>query len=118
MKNNLDIDLDELPVIDEKAASTNSRIKSAMPAQRKNQGMIRSGSQSAIQKFPGGATLSEANLNDLNGQRMVKNRSMVGSSQGGRPMSAATYTTQMASHMSTLPVLSEDEVMGIAQTIF
>lgn len=66
MKNNLDIDLDELPVIDERASS-NARIKSAIPAQRKNAGMIRSGSQSAFLKHPGNATLSEANLNDLNG---------------------------------------------------
>jgi len=118
MKNNLDIDLDELPVIDEKA-SNNSRIKSAIPAQRKSAQMIRSGSQSAIQKFPGGATLSEANLNDLNGRgRLVKTRSLAGSSHGGRPMSAATYTTQMASHMSHLPILSEDQVMSVARTIF
>ena len=121
MKNNLDIDLDELPVIDERASS-NSRIKSAMPAQRKNAGMIRSGSQSAFHKYPANATLSEANLNDLNGGqgggRLAKTRSIVSSSQGGRPMSAATYTTQMASHMSTLPVLSEHQVMSIAQTVF
>ena len=49
---------------------------------------------------------------------MTKTRSFLGSSQGGRPMSAASYTTQMASHMSTLPIMSEDQVMGIAQTIF
>lgn len=64
-------------------------------------------------------TLSEANLADLNGNgRLTKTRSMIGSSQGGRPMSAATCTTMMASHMSTLPVLSEDQVMSIARTVF
>ena len=82
MKNNLDIDIDELPVISEKASS-NGRIQSAMPAQRKNAGMIRSGSQTAILKHPGIGTLSEANLNDLNGGaggRMVQTRSFAGSS--------------------------------------
>ena len=93
MKNNLDIDIDELPVIDEKASS--NRIQSAMPAQRKNTNLIRSGSQTAFLKQSGAAnTLSEANLNDLNGGgRLVQTRSFVGSSQGGRPMSASTHTT-------------------------
>ena len=35
MKNNLDIDIDELPVIDEKAQANNARIMSAMPSSRK-----------------------------------------------------------------------------------
>ena len=33
-------------------------------------------------------------------------------------MSASTYTTQMASHMSTLPVLNESQIMSIASSIF
>ena len=48
---------------------------------------------------------------------MVKTRSLA-SSQGGRPMSASTYTTQMASHMSTLPVLNESQIMSVASSIF
>ena len=65
---------------------------------------MRSGSQNFLNKFGGGATtLSEANLAEMNGQSriMSKARSYVTkSSQSGRPISAATYTTQMASHMS------------------
>ena len=60
MKNNLDIDLDELPVINEQEAAK-LRIKSAMPTQqRKRADIFRSGSQNAL--VPGVA-LSEANLN-------------------------------------------------------
>ena len=33
-------------------------------------------------------------------------------------MSAATHTTAMASHMSTLPLLSEDQIMDVARTPF
>ena len=114
MKNNLDIDIDELPEIEEKAPS-NYRIQSAMPAQRRSTNMIRSGSQSNFLKHPGATnTLSEANLNDLNGGRLTQTRQFDRSSQGGRPMSASTHTTQMASHMSTLPILSEEQVMGVA----
>lgn len=91
LKKNLDLDIDELPLIE----AEDNRIRSAMPTNSRRRGdqIIRSGSQSAILKTPGVA-LSEANLDQLNG-RLPKNRSMVGvpSSQGGRPMSAATYTT-------------------------
>eukprot|EP00354_Favella_ehrenbergii_P002869 CAMPEP_0170473968 /NCGR_PEP_ID=MMETSP0123-20130129/15801_1 /TAXON_ID=182087 /ORGANISM="Favella ehrenbergii, Strain Fehren 1" /LENGTH=60 /DNA_ID=CAMNT_0010743373 /DNA_START=105 /DNA_END=287 /DNA_ORIENTATION=+ len=46
MKNNLDIDLDELPVIEERQASSyGDRVKSAVqPGRRKTTDMIRSGS--------------------------------------------------------------------------
>lgn len=70
--------------------------------------------------YGGAGTLSEANLADFNGSAMKsKNKSLIVSSHdGGRPMSAATYTTQMASHMSTLPVLSEHQVMAVARHLF
>ena len=97
LKNNLDIDLDELPVIEERTKG-DDRIKSAIPNRRRNaETFSRSGSQTALQKMPygGAGTLSEANLADFNGSAMKnKNKSLIVSSHdGGRPMSAATYTT-------------------------
>ena len=80
--------------------------------------IMRSGSQTAIQKVP--VALSETNLDTLNrGDCRMKHRSLAAtSSQGGRPMSSATYTTAMASHMSQLPALSDAQVMSAARTVF
>lgn len=77
---------------------------------------MRSGSQTAFQKYPN--ALSEANLDTMNRGSRTKPRSMIGSSEGGRPLSAATYTTAMASHMSRLPDLSSSQVMSAAKSIF
>ena len=68
MKNNLDIDLDELPIIDEKEAAQN-RIKSALPNQQRRSEIFRSGSHNNLAKIGGpGVALSEANLAEMNGR--------------------------------------------------
>lgn len=115
MRNNLDIDIDELPVIEERQPSSYAnRVHSGKQARRQSTDFNqRSGSQSA---FKNNLALSEANLHELNGgSGLQKNGSFAGS---GRPMSAATYTTQMASHMSRLPELSSTQVMSVARTLF
>lgn len=117
MKTNLDIDLDELPAIGEETDfRADERVQSAVPSRRHLNDIIhRSGSHTAIGKFPHGGALSEAHLAELGRQRTGLETP---SSQGGRPMSAATHTTAMASHMSTLPVLDESQIMDVARTLF
>ena len=45
LKTNLDIDLDELPAIEEKGMTEDDRIKSALPVRRRaNEKILRSGS--------------------------------------------------------------------------
>ena len=64
MRENLDIDLDELPVIDN-ASSYADRVSSAKMSDRRNPGgMLRSGSHALIKGQP--TALSEANLAELN----------------------------------------------------
>ena len=96
MRENLDIDLDELSVYDDKSSYVD-RISSAKVSDRRSLGgMIRSGSHSAFMKGKP-ATLSEANLAELNsrsgGRGPPVQRSLVVSSKGSRPRSSHTYTT-------------------------
>lgn len=121
MKTNLDIDLDELPMIEERTGSGyGERIRSAaQPGRRQNAEIVRSGSQAVMRHQT--TALSEANLAELNGDgrpQLPRHASFANSSQGGRPRSSQTYTTQMASHMSTLPELNQQQVMAVARVIF
>lgn len=108
-----------MPTIDEvpTKAKLNTRSAKNIQVRRNNNFPIRSESHQNImsnkrQPLP----LSEACLAEFD--RTSQHKAAVKPSIAGRPMSAATHTTAMASHMSILPQLNTQQVMSVARVVF
>lgn len=116
LRQNLDIDLDDLPVISENQsrASGHSRVHSAKHGRR--QIMTKAASQANFTGKGNAPQLSEAYLRNFEARSNQGSARKIRSTYS-RPMSAATHTTAMASHMSILPNIDVFQVKQVAHVL-